>query len=137
MSENGAVVVERALEPTDLDQQALLDLVRSSDPIAVVSIYIDTQTATAGLRSRAWPIEVENRLAELELRMTDDGAPHGLLGDRRSASRRSVAPPEHLPRRASSPRCCAGERPRPTRPSAIASHANTDRAPHANTDRTP
>jgi release factor family 10 len=77
MFEKGAVVVERALEATDLDEQALLDLVRTSDPIGVVSVYIDTQTATAGPRSRGWPIEVKNRLAELERRLTDDDAPSG------------------------------------------------------------
>jgi hypothetical protein len=72
-------MVERELKAVELDERVLLDLVRSTDPIGVLSIYIDAHSGTPDLGSRGWAIELDNRLGELERRIADNGTPE--LGD--------------------------------------------------------
>jgi Bacterial archaeo-eukaryotic release factor family 10 len=83
-------VVERELKPIELDERVLLDLVRSTDPVGVLSIYIDAHAGTPDLGSRGWAIELDNRLGELERRITDNGAPE--LGDSLRQALSRIAP---------------------------------------------
>jgi hypothetical protein len=83
-------VVERELKPIELDERVLLELVRNTDPVGVLSIYIDVHAGTPDLGSCSWAIELDNRLGELERRITENGAPE--LGDSLSQALSRIAP---------------------------------------------
>lgn len=83
-------MVERVLKANEFDEGVLLDLVRSTDPVGVLSIYIDADAATPDLGSRGWAIELENRLDELERRILDDGSPE--VGDLLTHALGRIAP---------------------------------------------
>ena len=68
-------MVERELNAVELDERVLLDLVRSTDPVGVLSIYIDAHSGAPDPGSRSWAIDLDNRLAELKRRIADNGAP--------------------------------------------------------------
>jgi hypothetical protein len=61
-------MVRRELTAADLDDDLLLELVRTRDPLGVLSIYVDAQNPRAGA------IEVKNRLADLERRLASNGS---------------------------------------------------------------
>ena len=61
-------MVERELTAADLDDDLLLQVVRTRDPLGVLSIYMDAQSPRAGA------IEVKNRLADLERRLASNGS---------------------------------------------------------------
>jgi hypothetical protein len=65
---DGATMVQRELTGADLDDDLLLELVRMDDPLGVLSVYIDAHDR------RTAAIEVKNRLAQLERRMTNNGS---------------------------------------------------------------
>jgi hypothetical protein len=58
-----------------LDAQALLGLLQRSDPVGVLSIYVDARPDPAVSRSRRSAIDIKNRLAELERRVSHEGPP--------------------------------------------------------------
>jgi riboflavin biosynthesis pyrimidine reductase len=58
-----------------LDPETLLALVQQTDPLGVLSIYVDAQPGGPGARSRGAAIDIGNRLAELESRIRSDGPP--------------------------------------------------------------
>ena len=58
-----------------LDAPALLALVHQTDPLGVLSIYVDVQPEGPGGGARASAIDIRNRLAELERRIRADGNP--------------------------------------------------------------
>jgi hypothetical protein len=68
-------MVERELNAIELDERMLLDLVRSTDPVGVLSIYIDAHSGAPDPGPRSWAIDLDNRLAELERRIADNGRP--------------------------------------------------------------
>ena len=68
-------MVERELNAVELDERVLLDLVRSTDPVGVLSIYIDAHSGAPDPGSRSWAIDLDNRLAELKRRIADSSAP--------------------------------------------------------------
>src|SRR4051812_15532222 len=61
-------MVQRELTAADLDDDLLLELVRTRDPLGVLSIYVDAHSPRAGA------IEVKNRLAHLERRLASNGS---------------------------------------------------------------
>ena len=61
-------MVQRELTAADLDDDLLLQVVRTRDPLGVLSIYMDAQNPRAGA------IEVKNRLADLERRLASNGS---------------------------------------------------------------
>lgn len=68
-------MVERELNAGELDERVLLDLVRSADPVGVLSIYVDAHSGAPDPGSRSWAIDLDNRLAELKRRIADNGPP--------------------------------------------------------------
>ncbi|MEZ5122051.1 MAG: VLRF1 family aeRF1-type release factor [Solirubrobacterales bacterium] len=62
------------LAPESLTPDALLELSRRTDPVGVLSIYVDADSGVdPGLRGAA--IDIDNRLAELQRRTEDQGPP--------------------------------------------------------------
>ena len=61
-------MVHRELTAADLDDDLLLELVRTRDPLGVLSIYVDAHSPRAGA------IEVKTRLADLERRLASNGS---------------------------------------------------------------
>ena len=61
-------MIQRELTAGDLDDDLLLELVRTRDPLGVLSIYVDAHSPRAGA------IEVKNRLADLERRLASNGS---------------------------------------------------------------
>jgi hypothetical protein len=59
-------MVERELNAVELDERVLLDLVRSTDRVGVLSIYIDAHSGAPDPGSRSWAIDLDNRLAALK-----------------------------------------------------------------------
>jgi hypothetical protein len=68
-------MVERELNAGELDERVLLDLVRSTDRVGVLSIYIDAYSGAPDPGSRSWAIDLDNRLAELKRRIGDSSTP--------------------------------------------------------------
>jgi hypothetical protein len=58
-----------------LDAPALLALTQQTDPLGVMSIYVDVQPGGPAGHSRRSAIDIKNRLAELERRIRSDGQP--------------------------------------------------------------
>jgi hypothetical protein len=58
-----------------LDASALLALAHQTDPLGVLSIYVDVRPEGPGGDSRGSAIDIKNRLAELERRIRADGHP--------------------------------------------------------------
>jgi hypothetical protein len=83
----GDAVVLRELSAADLGDGQLLGLIRSRDPVGVLSIYVDG-AATATYRGAA--IDIDNRLAGLERSVTADGSP--LVAEALSDTLRRIAP---------------------------------------------
>ena len=61
--------ITESYNAASLDFETLLELTRRTDPVGVLSIYVD---ARPGAGPRAASIDVKNRLAELEQRMLSD-----------------------------------------------------------------
>ncbi len=61
-------VLERELTAADLDSEGQLTLLRTTDPLGVLSIYVDAGSAPSEYR-----IDVGNRLNELQRRISLDG----------------------------------------------------------------
>jgi hypothetical protein len=64
--------IAESFSAASLDVDTLLELSRRTDPVGVLSIYLDAQP---GAGRRAATIDVKNRLAELEQRMITDAPP--------------------------------------------------------------
>lgn len=64
--------IAESFSVASLDFDTLLELSRRTDPVGVLSIYLDARPG-AGLRAAA--IDVKNRLVELEQRMITDASP--------------------------------------------------------------
>jgi hypothetical protein len=80
-------VVVRELTAAELGDDVLLDLIRTDDPLGVLSIYVDgASTAT----DRGAAIDIRNRLVELQRSVADDGSPR--LTEALSATLRRIAP---------------------------------------------
>jgi hypothetical protein len=82
----------------DLGDDVLLDLIRSDDPVGMLSIYVDGAAAAAygGARSN-----IGNRLVELERSVIAEGSPlvAGGSAGRSGGSRRSWSASSIRPRR--------------------------------------
>jgi hypothetical protein len=61
-------VIQRELTAGNLDDDLLLELIRTHDPLGVLSIYVDAHSPRTGA------IEVKNRLADLERRLASNGS---------------------------------------------------------------
>jgi hypothetical protein len=83
-TEEGRIVIQRELTAADLDDDLLLELVRTRDPLGVLSIYMDAHSPRAGA------IEVKNRLADLERRLASNGSVE--LADAVSRLSRRITP---------------------------------------------
>jgi hypothetical protein len=62
-------VLARELTSADLDREGLLDLLKATDPLGVLSIYVDAGSSASDAR-----IDVTNRLDELRRRIGTDGS---------------------------------------------------------------
>ena len=67
-----SAAITESLNTASLDQETLLELTRQTDPVGVLSIYVD---ARPGANPRAESIDIKNRLAELERRVASEGPP--------------------------------------------------------------
>ena len=65
-------VIAESLSADSLDLETLLELSRRSDPVGVLSVYLD---ARPGESAQAATIDLKNRLAELERRLANDEPP--------------------------------------------------------------
>ena len=65
-------VIAESLTAASLDLETLLELSRRSDPVGVLSVYVD---AGPGESAQAATIDLKNRLAELERQLESDGPP--------------------------------------------------------------
>ena len=66
-------MVARELRMTDLDDDVLLDLARRTDPLGVLTIYMDVPVSARAAGSRSVGIELKNRLSEIEHRISTEG----------------------------------------------------------------
>jgi Bacterial archaeo-eukaryotic release factor family 10 len=71
------------LSAENLDDNALLELVRRRDPLGVLSIYVDAHPSAGARRSAAPGIDIRNRLAGLERHLESD-----IAAERANALRR-------------------------------------------------
>ena len=65
-------VIAESLTADSLNLEALLELSRRSDPVGVLSVYLDSRP---GESAQAATIDLKNRFAELERRLESEGPP--------------------------------------------------------------
>jgi hypothetical protein len=70
-----------------LDAPALLALTQQTDPLGVLSIYVDARPDGSAADSRGSAIDIKNRLAELERRVSTEGPPERARAVRDSLDR--------------------------------------------------
>ena len=77
-------VIAESLTTDSLDLKTLLELSRRSDPVGVLSVYLDVRP---GENAQATTIDLTNRLAELERRVERDGPPERALAVHEAVAR--------------------------------------------------
>ena len=73
-------VIAESLSANSLDLETLLELSRRSDPVGVLSVYLDVRP---GESAQAATIDLKNRLAELERELVKRAAGAGARRARR------------------------------------------------------